>query len=49
MADAFFFLDLTPEAQCRFLSAQGLSCAADGNYDMDLVPIFIVEHEEDAD
>ena len=49
MVDAFYFSDLTPEAQQRFFDAHGLTCAADGNYDMDLVPIFTIEHEEVED
>ena len=45
----FYFSDLTPEAQERFLKAQGLSSAAEGNYDMDIIPIFTVNVEtEDA-
>lgn len=43
MSEAFYFSDLTPEAQARFLKAQGLSCAEDGNYDMDILPIFELE------
>lgn len=48
MAEDFYFSDLTPEAQKRFLKAQGLSCAEDGNYDTDLVPIFTLEMEVEA-
>lgn len=44
----FFFSDLTPSAQKRFLSAQGLTCAADGNYDLDIIPIFTVDADEGA-
>lgn len=43
MSEEFFFSDLTPEAQVRFLKAQGLTCPADGNYDMDIVPILVLE------
>lgn len=41
----FYFSDLTPEAQARLLKAQGLSNAADGNYDMDIIPLFTVHVE----
>ena len=43
----FYFSDLTPEAQDRFLKAQGLSSAAEGNYDMDVIPIFTIEVDEE--
>lgn len=49
MAIEFYFSDLTPEAQQRFLKAQGLSCAEDGNYDMDILPIFILETDDEED
>ena len=49
MAIDFYFSDLTPEAQQRFLKAQGLSCAEDGNYDMDNLPIFILENDDEED
>ena len=39
----FYFSDLRPEAQQRFLSAQGLASAEEGNYDLDIVPLFSVE------
>ena len=42
-----YFSDLTPDAQERFLAAQGLHCAADGNYDMDLIPLCEFEFEEE--
>lgn len=29
-----YFCDLTPEAQEQFLSVFGLSCAAEGNFDV---------------
>lgn len=47
----FYFSDLTPEARVRFLEAQGLSDAAEGNYDMDINPIFtlVVEEEDTCD
>ena len=41
-----YFSDLTPDAQERFLAAQGLHSAAEGNYDMDMVPICEFEFEE---
>jgi len=41
----FYFSDLTPDAQERLLKAQGLSCAADGNYDMDIIPLFSIHVE----
>ena len=47
MAIDFYFSDLTPEAQQRYLKAQGLSCAKDGNYDMDILPIFTLETDEE--
>ena len=43
MIEEFYYSDLTPEAQQRFLRAQGLTCASDGNYDMDIVPLFVLE------
>ena len=49
MAIDFYFSDLTPDAQQRFLKAQGLSCAQDGNYDMDILPIFILETDNEED
>lgn len=49
MTEEFFFSDLTPEAQQRFLKAQGLSCAEDGNYDMDILPIFTLETDDEGD
>lgn len=45
----FYFSDLTPDAQQRFLKAQGPSCAEDGNYDMDILPIFTLEHDDEED
>ncbi len=41
----FFFSDLTPEAQQRLLDAQGLKDASEGNYDLDIIPIFVLEVE----
>ena len=49
MAIDFYFSDLTPEAQRRFLKAQGLSCAEDGNYDMNILPIFTFEIDDEGD
>lgn len=46
MAIDFYFSDLTPEAQQRLLKAQGLSCAEEGNYDMDILPIFTLETDD---
>lgn len=48
MKEEFYFSDLKPEAQQRFLRLQNLSCPEDGNYDMDLVPILVLEHEEEV-
>lgn len=48
MAIDFYFSDLTSEAQQRFLKAQGLSCAQDGNYDMDILPVFTLETDDDC-
>lgn len=46
----FYFSDLTPEAQQRYLRSQGLTCAAEGNLDLDIVPLFTVGYyEEDRD
>lgn len=49
MANDFYFSDLTPDAQQRFLKAKGLSCAKDGNYDMDILPIFTLETDDEED
>lgn len=49
MAIDFYFSDLTPNAQQRFLQAQGLSCAKDGNYDLDILPIFTLETDDEED
>ena len=46
MSEAFYFSDLKPEAQAKFLKAQGLASASDGNYDMDIIPIFELECSE---
>ena len=48
MKEKFYFSDLTPEAQQRFLRLQNLSCPEDGNYDMDLVPILVLEQETEV-
>jgi len=40
-----YFRDLTPMAQARFLAANGLRNAADGNYDV--LPIATLPGEED--
>lgn len=45
MSIDFYFSDLTPTAQRRLLAAQGLSCAEDGNYDLDIVPLFTLDIE----
>lgn len=42
----FYYSDLTPDAQERFLKAHGLSSAAEGNYDLDIIPIFTIEVDE---
>ena len=39
-----YFSDLTPDAQERFLAAQGLHSAAEGNY---VIPICECEEKED--
>lgn len=44
-----YFSDLTPEAQDRFLKAQGLQSAAEGNYDMDLVPLATFDFENQGE
>ena len=43
MSIDFYFSDLTPEAQERFLKAQGISEPKEGNYDLDLIPLFTVD------
>ena len=40
-----YFSDLTPEAQKRFLEAQGLKSAAEGNYDVNTVPLASFDFE----
>jgi hypothetical protein len=42
-----YFSDLTPDAQKRFLKFEGLKSAAEGNYDMDILPITTVVREEE--
>ncbi len=46
MTECFYYSDLTPEAQRRFLAAQGLSKPEEGNYDTDIIPIFTIEGED---
>ena len=43
MSIEFYFTDLTPAAQERFLKAQGIDDPKEGNYDLDLIPLFTVE------
>ena len=43
MSIDFYFSDLTPAAQERFLKAQGISDPKEGNFDLDLIPLFTVE------
>jgi hypothetical protein len=42
-----FFNDLNEDAQKRFLEFQEIDSAADGNYDIDVVPLAIFNREED--
>lgn len=39
----FYYSDLTPEAQERFLKAQGIRDPKEGNFDLDLITLFTVE------
>ena len=48
MEKKFYFSDLKPEAQQRFLRAQNLMCPEDGNYDVDLVPLLVLEQEAEV-
>ena len=41
-----YFSDLTPEAQKRVLDLYGYQTPAEGNMDMDIVPLFSLEHDE---
>ncbi len=41
-----YFSDLNEEAQKRVLSAQGLTTPAEGNYDLDIIPLFELDFEE---
>ncbi len=41
-----YFSDLTEEAQKRVLEAQGLTTPAEGNYDLDIIPLFELDFEE---
>lgn len=43
MSTDFYFSDLTPAAQKRFMKTQGISDPKEGNYDHDLIPLFTVE------
>lgn len=43
---SIYFSDLKEEAQQLVLEAQGLKTPADGNYDLDIVPLFELEFEE---
>ena len=43
MSVDFYYSDLCPEAQERFLKAQGIIEPKEGNFDMDIVPLFTVE------
>lgn len=42
-----YFSDLTPEAQKRVLDLYGYRNPAEGNLDMDIVPLFILRHDEE--
>ena len=43
MSVDFYYSDLRPEAQERFQKAQGITDPREGNFDLDLVPLFTVE------
>lgn len=49
MRTDFYFSDLTPNAQERFLKAQGISEPKDGNFDLDLIPLFTIETEGEGE
>lgn len=49
MSIDFYFSDLNTEAQERYLKAQGLSDPKEGNYDLDLIPLFTVEAVGEGD
>ena len=41
-----YFNDLTPDAQKRYLEFFRLDSAADGNLDIDVIPLFQLEEDE---
>ena len=41
-----YFNDLTPDAQKRYLEFFRLDSAADGNLDIDIIPLFQLEESE---
>jgi len=43
---SIYFSDLKEETQQLVLEAQGLNTPIDGNYDLDIVPLFELEFEE---
>ncbi len=43
---SIYFSDLNEEAQKRVLEVQGLRTPAEGNYDLDIVPLFELDFEE---
>ena len=42
-----YFSDLTEQGQNKILDAQGLNSPEEGNYDMDNVPIVVLEFDDD--
>lgn len=41
-----YFSDLKEDAQKRLLEAQGLKTPSEGNYDLDIIPLFELDFEE---
>ena len=41
-----YFSDLKEDAQKRLLEAQGLITRSEGNYDLDIMPLFELDFEE---
>ena len=44
-----FFSDLNEKGQKKILDACGYSDPSEGNYDIDMCPLTILEFEEDSD
>lgn len=41
-----YFSDLKEDAQKRLLETQGLKTPSEGNYDLDIMPLFELDFEE---